>query len=191
MHPRSKHWHLLDYVITRACDVADVHLTRVMRGAECWTEHRLVVSKFQLKLCKQRPQKRLNVRACRDPATQENLQKKVSDLLWNSAEDSMSNVTDCQSLKDEWSSLCSSIIKLATESLGFSSKKHQDLSTISDMSSLVCCMRKTMLTMRCSAIQTQPVCVKDGRNCATRYKRTFARWRINGGLRRPKRYIVL
>jgi len=39
-----------------------------------------------------------------------------------------------------------------------------------------------MLTMRFSAIQTQPVCVKDGRNYATRYKRTFARWRINGGL---------
>ena len=82
MHPRSKHWHLLDYVITRACEVADVHLTRVMRGAECWTDHRLVVSKFQLKLRppirKQRPQKRLNVRACKDPATQENLQKKMA-----------------------------------------------------------------------------------------------------------------
>ena len=104
MHPRSKHWHLLDYVITRACDVADVHLTRVMRGAECWTDHRPVASKFQLKLRppirKQRPQKRLNVRACKDPATQENLQKKMSDLLQNSTDDSMSNVTDCQSLTD-------------------------------------------------------------------------------------------
>ena len=95
MHPRSKHWHLLDYVITRACDVADVHLTRVMRGAKCWADHRLVVSKFQLKLRppirKQRPQKRLNVMACKDPATQENLQKKMADLSQNSTDDSMSN----------------------------------------------------------------------------------------------------
>jgi len=101
-----------------------------MRGAECWTDHRLVVSKFQLKLPppirKQRPQKRLNVRACKDPATQENLKKKMSDLLQNSTDDSTSNVTDCQSLTNEWSSLCSSIMKLATESLGFSSKRHQD-----------------------------------------------------------------
>jgi len=101
-----------------------------MRGAECWMDHRLVVSKFQFKLRppirKQRPQKRLNVRACKDPATQENLQKKTSDLLQNSTDDSTSNVTDCQSLTNEWSSLCSSIMKLAAESLGFSSKKHQD-----------------------------------------------------------------
>ena len=83
LHPRSKHWHFLDYVITRARDVADVHLTRVMRGAEaeCWTDHRLVVSNFQLKifpaagnmLCV-RTQKRLNVRACKDPSTQDKLQ---------------------------------------------------------------------------------------------------------------------
>ena len=55
------------------------------------------------------------------------LQQKMSDLLQNSTDDSMSNVTDCQSLTDEWSSLCSSIMKLAAESLGFfSSNKHQD-----------------------------------------------------------------
>jgi len=98
MHPRSKHWHLLDYVITGVCDVADVHLTRVMRGAECWTDRRLVVSKFQLKLRprirKQRPQKHLNVRACKDPATRENLPTKMSDLLQNSTDDSMSNASD-------------------------------------------------------------------------------------------------
>ena len=50
----------------------------------------------------------------------------MSDLLQNSTDDSMSNATDCQSLTDEWSSLCCSIMKLATESLGFSSKRHQD-----------------------------------------------------------------
>uniref|UniRef100_H3AV30 Endonuclease/exonuclease/phosphatase domain-containing protein n=1 Tax=Latimeria chalumnae TaxID=7897 RepID=H3AV30_LATCH len=42
-HPRSKQWHLLDYIIIRACDLKDVHITRVMRGADdCWTNHRLV-----------------------------------------------------------------------------------------------------------------------------------------------------
>ncbi|XP_058625097.1 uncharacterized protein LOC131536285 [Onychostoma macrolepis] len=38
-HPRSKHWHLLDYVIVRQKDRQDVLITRVMRGAECWTDH--------------------------------------------------------------------------------------------------------------------------------------------------------
>jgi len=52
-HPRSKHWHLIDYVIVRRRDVKDATLTRVMRvmrGAKCWTDHRLVRATFQLKV---------------------------------------------------------------------------------------------------------------------------------------------
>ena len=40
MHPRSKHWHLLDYVIIRQRDRRDVRVTKTMCGAECWTDHR-------------------------------------------------------------------------------------------------------------------------------------------------------
>ena len=42
MHPRSKHWHLIDYVIVRKTDIQDVRVTKAMRGAECWTDHRLI-----------------------------------------------------------------------------------------------------------------------------------------------------
>ena len=45
MHPRSKHWHLIDYVIVRRKDRQDVRVTKTMCGADCWTDHRLVVSK--------------------------------------------------------------------------------------------------------------------------------------------------
>ena len=41
MHPRSKHWHLIDYVIVRKRDRQDVQVTKAMCGAECWTDHRL------------------------------------------------------------------------------------------------------------------------------------------------------
>ena len=44
MHPRSKQWHLIDYVISRRRDIQDFKITRAMRGAECWTDHRLVRS---------------------------------------------------------------------------------------------------------------------------------------------------
>ena len=44
MHPRSKHWHLLDYVITRKADRCDIQATKAMCGATCWTDHRLVIS---------------------------------------------------------------------------------------------------------------------------------------------------
>ncbi|XP_019616658.1 PREDICTED: craniofacial development protein 2-like [Branchiostoma belcheri] len=39
MHPRSRTWHLLDYILVRRDDLRDVHSTRVMRGATCGTDH--------------------------------------------------------------------------------------------------------------------------------------------------------
>ena len=50
MHPRSKHWHLIDYVIVRRTDRQDVRVTKTMCGADCWTDHRLVVSKLKLRI---------------------------------------------------------------------------------------------------------------------------------------------
>ena len=50
MHPRSKHWHLIDYIIVRKRDIRDVKITRAMRGAECWTDHRLVRSILSMHL---------------------------------------------------------------------------------------------------------------------------------------------
>ncbi|GFO21617.1 craniofacial development protein 2, partial [Plakobranchus ocellatus] len=48
MHPRSKHWHLLDYVLVRQRDLRDVLHTRVMPSAECHPDHRLVRCKLKL-----------------------------------------------------------------------------------------------------------------------------------------------
>ena len=45
-HRRSKHWHLIDYVIVEARDRRDVHVTKAMCGAECWSIHRLIISKM-------------------------------------------------------------------------------------------------------------------------------------------------
>ena len=44
MHPRSKHWHLIDDVIVRRRDLNEVQITRAMRGAECSTDHCLIRS---------------------------------------------------------------------------------------------------------------------------------------------------
>ena len=47
MHPRSKHWQIIDYVLVSRKDRQDVRVTKAMCGAECWTDHRLVISKHQ------------------------------------------------------------------------------------------------------------------------------------------------
>ena len=41
-HPRSKHWHPLDYAVTLQRDTRDMLHTRVMPSADCYTDHRLV-----------------------------------------------------------------------------------------------------------------------------------------------------
>ena len=72
MHPRSKHWHLIDYILVRQEDRSDVRVTKSMCGTDCWTNHRLLVSKLNLTVQPQkRPQgqklpKKLNVAKLHD-----------------------------------------------------------------------------------------------------------------------------
>lgn len=49
-HPKSKHWHLLDYIIVRQRDQRDERVTRAMRGAEYWTDHQFIRSKMRLEI---------------------------------------------------------------------------------------------------------------------------------------------
>ncbi|XP_047490913.1 uncharacterized protein LOC125040403 [Penaeus chinensis] len=47
-HPRSRHWHQLDLVLTRRKDLASVLLTRSYHSADCDTDHSLVASKVRI-----------------------------------------------------------------------------------------------------------------------------------------------
>jgi hypothetical protein len=47
-HPRSKTWHQLDFVITRARHKEEVLNTRTYHSADCDSDHSLVVSKLRL-----------------------------------------------------------------------------------------------------------------------------------------------
>ena len=46
MHPRSKHWHQIDFIITRRMDIKNILITRAMMGggggADCWFDHILL-----------------------------------------------------------------------------------------------------------------------------------------------------
>nr|VZI05676.1 unnamed protein product [Spirometra erinaceieuropaei] len=56
-HPRSRQWHLLDYVLVRRRDQWDVLVTKAIAGVDGWTDHRLVISKMRIRLQpRRRPQ---------------------------------------------------------------------------------------------------------------------------------------
>ena len=47
-HPRSKHWHQLDLILTRRAAIKNVLLTRSYHSADCDTDHSLVCCKIRL-----------------------------------------------------------------------------------------------------------------------------------------------
>ena len=42
--PTSRHWHLIDYIVTMVKDRQDVHLTKDMCGADNWMDHCLIIA---------------------------------------------------------------------------------------------------------------------------------------------------
>ena len=58
MHPRSKQWLLIDYVLVRQRDIRDVRFTKAMRGAEYWTDHRLIRATLNVHFARQATQGR-------------------------------------------------------------------------------------------------------------------------------------
>ena len=125
MHPRSKHWHLLDYVIVRTRDRQDVCVTKAMCGADCWTDHRLIISKMNLHIkANRRPQgqkcvKRLDISKLRDQVTSANFSTDLD-----------SRVTQTQSgqgsIEERWASFKGIVYQTALEHVGPTTRRHQD-----------------------------------------------------------------
>ncbi|CAH1277239.1 Hypp9517 [Branchiostoma lanceolatum] len=125
MHPRSKHWHLIDFVITRKRDRQDVKVTKAMCGAECWTDHRLIVSKVKLRIQpKRRPQgqkicKRLDTAKLKQGETAtrlaSDLHSKLKDLHIGEA-----------SVEYDWSTLKKTVYTTAFQHLGSTKRRNQN-----------------------------------------------------------------
>ena len=125
MHPRSKHWHLIDYVIVRRTDRQDVRVTKTMCGADCWTDHKLVVSKLNLRIQPaRRPQgkkapKRLDV------------SKLNQDIMRQAFLTDICNQLDAIDLSSEnpeenWTVFHKTIHSSAATTLGHPSRNYQD-----------------------------------------------------------------
>ena len=125
MHPRSKHWHLLDYVIVRKSDIQFVKKTSTTRGAECSSDHRLIASDIAWKI---RPRQRragvtkrkLNCEALQNPALRQQFHVKSEEALSSTPVESSSDV------EAQWIQISSTIRKAAEDTLGFREKRHRD-----------------------------------------------------------------
>ena len=87
MHPRSKYWHLIDFITVRQRYIMDVRVTRTMRGAGIWTDHRLVRAVLALHIASLRGNRPETVRATynvarlRDPSYRARYQQVLDEKL--------------------------------------------------------------------------------------------------------------
>jgi len=123
MYPRSRHWHLIDYVLVRQQDRRDIRVTKSVCGAECWTDHRLILCKLKFIIFrKHRPQgkgkRRLAVSKLDDLQTRVSLSTKISEAL--------ENIPVNEDIDKSWESLRNAIYNTILETLGLQTPKNKD-----------------------------------------------------------------
>ena len=122
MHPRSKHWHLIDFIITRQRDLGDFLDTRAVRGANCSTDHIMIRSTTRLKIRKQFKKKgkqlvrKLDISKLKDDHTRDELEATLNEKLTQNA----------GSVEEKWSSFRDTVYQVSSEVLGSVTRKHED-----------------------------------------------------------------
>ena len=125
MHPGTKEWHMIDFVITRQNDVKDVHHTRAMGGSCTWSDHRLVKCKLALrpKVSQHRrrlkPVKKLNIAKLKSAESRVMLATKLQEA-YSTANSSGPNAAAL------WDTFKRVTLKTAEEVLGSPERKHRD-----------------------------------------------------------------
>nr|VZI24621.1 unnamed protein product [Spirometra erinaceieuropaei] len=130
-HPRSRQWHLLDYVLLRRRGQRDVLVTKAFAGADGWTDHRLVIWKIRIRLQPRRrpqgkrPPGKLNVALLSLPAHHLHFSTELAQRLDNlpiadaaTAENASVENRGCQ-LRD-------TVQSTALAVLGRAPRQHQD-----------------------------------------------------------------
>nr|VZI22782.1 unnamed protein product [Spirometra erinaceieuropaei] len=130
-HPRSRQWHLLDYVLVRRRDQRDVLVTKAIAGADGWTDHRLVISKMRVRLQPRRrpqgkrPPGKLNVALLSLPAHHLHFSNELAQRLDN-LPIAAAAAAENASVENRWCQLRDTVQSTALAVLGRAPRQHQD-----------------------------------------------------------------
>ena len=124
MHPRSKQWHMLDYVVVRQRDIGDVCITRAMRGAECWTDHRLVRAVVNLRIAVTHRKRPKVVRAAFNTARLRHpfIHNKFQEAL----DENLKAIPSAVNGVEKWEQFKNVVTETAKAILGPKKRVHQD-----------------------------------------------------------------
>ena len=125
MHPWSKHWHLIDYVIVWQRDSQDVKKTCTMGATTCWSDHRMLRSRVRLTFkcskhrCITKPRKKLDVGRLKSVDIQRQLEHKMDEVIKEQTETTLN-------VDETWTKLRDSVYQDALDVLGTTKLKHRD-----------------------------------------------------------------
>nr|VZI14314.1 unnamed protein product [Spirometra erinaceieuropaei] len=131
-HPRSRQWHLVDYVLVRRRDQRDVLVTKATAGADGWTDHRLVISKMRIRLQPhrrpqgKRPPGKLNVALLSLPAHHLHFSNELAQRLDNFPIAADAAAAHNASVENRWCQLRDTVQSTALAVLGRAPRQHQD-----------------------------------------------------------------
>lgn len=112
-HPRSQHWHMIDFIIVRSSKKESVKKCRVMRSAQCETDHYLVRAKIHLK-------PKFSLTKKQNPIHYNNrclLNENASQLFRNRLNVNAANNDGDQNVEAVWSNIKNAIPNTAAETL--------------------------------------------------------------------------
>lgn len=142
MHAPSKHWHLI-VIIVRGTDLRGVHITRAMRGAECWTDHRMTIAMLKVRMrpavhLRKSTKCKLHCARLQEAEVRNTFRCSLAKQLENT--ESLLGIegttTKC--------TLSASLYEAAAQAIGYNRKRHQDWfnENSSEISALLTSMHK-------------------------------------------------
>ena len=118
-HARSGHWHLIDYIITKQSDAPDFLVTRVMRVADCWTDHRLLIARVKLHIKK--PTRKNGSKVPKKYCVARLKEEETADTFRESVASQLPDIDDTN-----WDSLKKALLNSAETILGHIKHHHKD-----------------------------------------------------------------
>ena len=171
-HPRSKHWHQLDLIITRKESLNNVHNTRAYHSADCDTDHSLIASRVKLrpkKLYHSKKKVQSKINTCMTAFADKNLKfnQQLTDALSNNVSE---KADDC------WNFLRDTIYSSAIETYGKKEHKNTDWfeANITEMEPVIKAKRVALIKYKDNPSQSNLQTLRSTRNKAQQVARRCA-----------------
>lgn len=130
-HPRSKHWHMIDYVIVRRHDISSVFKTLSLHTPEYLSDHKIIRSNLSIPFVAKKKNSRVPMPKKIDVSVLNNEPKRAE--LSSALDEKLSSHETTHDIEHTWKSFRDSVYESSAEICGFVKRKHQDWFDESDV----------------------------------------------------------